>query len=215
MAQLPPSASVTAPLDGVRLHAPSAARNAQVLCDLLREHAPTSGNALEIASGTGQHVVAFAQALPDITWHPTEVDAKRLASIDAYIEDAKLSNVKPAVFLDATRAGWPPQQSSKDLVLLVNLLHLIPRDRAITLINEAVDALNAGGKFILYGPFKRDGVLISAGDMGFDADLRATDPEIGYKNDKDVMQWLTNAGASCVKMIEMPANNLAFVASKR
>lgn len=212
--KLPPSASVAAPLDGARLNAPAAARNAAALCDLLKDHAPQSGEALEIASGTGQHVVQFAQALPGLNWQPTDVDPARLASIDAYAAEADLPNLAAARLLDATQPTWSDHHDPVDLIVLINLLHLIPTAAARTLLSEAMAALRPEGRFILYGPFSRAGVLTSAGDQRFDADLRRADPQIGYKDDRDIAQWLSAAGASPVHRIEMPANILAFIAVK-
>lgn len=213
-ARLPKTASVATAADGAKLQAPAAARNVGFLCDLLREHAPPSGDALEIASGTGQHIVAFAEALPGLTWQPTEVDAARRASIDAYAAGAKLPNLRSARTLRATDPGWHAGQTPLDLVLLVNLLHLISDAAAEVLLREAMAALRPSGRFILYGPFKRAGVLTSAGDTRFDADLRGADPAIGYKDDRDITRQLETAGASCVQQIDMPANNLAFIATK-
>jgi len=156
---LPPSASIAAQAEGGKLHAPSAARNAAVLVDFLRQHAPDTGRALEIASGTGQHVCA-------------------------------------------------------DLIVLVNLLHLITTPEARTLVSEAATALAPGGLLMIYGPFKRSGVLTSTGDAQFDADLRGADPLIGYKDDLDITRWLDEAGLTQITPHEMPANNLAFLARK-
>ena len=97
-------------------------------------------------------------------------------------------------------------------MFLTNLLHLISADESRTLILEAAQALSPGGTLMLYGPFKRSGVLTSDGDARFDADLRASDPNIGYKDDLDMRTWLSDAGFSQVTVNQMPANNLAFVA---
>ena len=202
---VPTTASVAATPDGGKLHAPAAARNTDPLCALLLEHAPRRGRALELASGTGQHVVAFARALPALHWQPTDLDAARLSSIDTYAAEAGLANIAPAVALNATRPG------PCDLILLVNLLHLISTPEAETLITEAAGALAADGTLIIYGPFKRDGRLISAGDTRFDASLRAHDPQIGYKDDGAVLALAQTAGLSLRHTVEMPANNLALL----
>ena len=212
--KLPASASVAAPLTGAKLHAPAAERNADALCDMLRTHAPIRGSALEIASGTGQHVVAFAAALPDLHWHPTEIDQARRASIDAYVADARLPNVAPASALDATAPGWGKTQPPRDLIVLINLLHLISMSETATLIHEASTALAPNGTLILYGPFKRGGTLTSDGDATFDADLRSTDPDIGYKDDLDIIRLLGDAGLINRGTVAMSANNLAFIARK-
>ncbi|MEM6890865.1 MAG: DUF938 domain-containing protein [Pseudomonadota bacterium] len=211
--KLPPSASVAAAAAGAKLEAPAATRNATVLCDLLLAHAPRAGNALEIASGTGQHVIAFAGAMPALVWQPTDVAEDRLASIDAYAAESALRNIRPAEALDATRPGWHKAHSDFDLVVLINLLHLISISETEVLLAEAARALGPEGKLILYGPFKRNGQLTSPGDMRFDADLRASDPAIGYKNDAEILRLLKTGGLLTTEMVEMPANNLAFIAS--
>lgn len=216
MPQKPPAPRVSvAHADGEgRLHAPAAERNADALLDLLSRAAPASGTALELASGTGQHVTRFATALPGLTWQPSEVSRERLHSIALWSADAPNGTVLPAVLLDATAAGWGGRHTGKALVLLVNLLHLIPERAARTLIFEVAQALAPGGRFIFYGPFLRDGKTTSDGDARFHKSLRAQDPQIGYKNDRDVVGWLQDAGLDLVETVDMPANNLAFVAER-
>lgn len=212
--KLPPTASVASSLEGAKLHAPAAERNADVLCALVKTHAPERGQALEIASGTGQHVTAFAKSMPDLMWQPSDVDAARIASINAYAAEATLKNVKPARLLNATRQGWHAAYGPCDLVVLINLLHLISAPQAHVLVTEAVCALNTGGRFILYGPFKRSGTLTSAGDARFHRQLADADPAIGYKDDATIEDWLWQAGVASVERAEMPANNLAFIAKR-
>lgn len=211
---VPGSASVAAPDASGKLFAPSADRNRDPLCDLLVEVAPAAGTALEIASGTGQHIIAYATRLPGLDWQPTEVDPLRRASIEAYAAEAGLPNLLAAVALDATAPGWSAQMPSVDLIVLSNLLHLISTVEARTLINEVALALGPGGRFVLYGPFMRDGELTSPGDQQFDASLRQHDPDLGYKDDFDTIDWLQSAGLDLRHVLEMPANNLAFVTEK-
>jgi hypothetical protein len=214
--RLPPSASVAHDTGDGRLHAPSAARNAGAIADLLEramKDRPASC-ALEIASGTGQHVVINAARLPHLTWQPTEVDPDRIASIDAHVRLAGLSNVRPARMLDATRPGWSADVTPQDLILLANLLHLIPMPAVTTLIEEAGRALAPGGTLILYGPFMRNGNLTSEGDRRFHADLTGADPTIGYKSDADIARLIAESGMTLEERVEMPANNLAFHARR-
>lgn len=211
---LPPTASVADPQEGDKLFAPAAARNAGAISAVLAEHAPATGRALEIASGTGQHVVVFARALPDLHWHPTEIDPARRASIDAHVTDADLGNIAPAQHLDATAPGWGREAGTYDLVVLVNLLHLVSTPEARQVLDGAATALAPGGVLVFYGPFKRSGKLVSAGDHRFDTELRGADPLIGYKDDLEVEGWVRNSDLQPTRMIEMPANNLAFVARK-
>ena len=209
---LPDTASVATPGDGGKLCAPSAERNAGPICDLVAAHGPATGRALELASGTGQHAVALARRLPDLDWQPSEPDAERRASIRAWAAEADLPNLRDPVEIDAARPGWSATHGAFDLVLLVNLFHLIPEDDARAIVAEVARALAPGGAFILYGPFMRGGELTSEGDARFHASLTAQDPAIGYKDDFDVTDWLHDAGLTLGALIEMPANNLAFVA---
>lgn len=214
MSNLPPSASVATPLDGAKLFAPSAERNLAVILALLGEVAPAQGRALEIASGTGQHVSSFAKALPALTWQPTEIQPERLASIDAYAAATGAGNLKPAVMLDAAQAGWAAAHDPYDLIYLGNLLHLIPQHAAQTVLTQAASALAPNGTLVLYGPFMRAGLLTTEGDRKFHAELRAADPEIGYKDESWVTEVLTAAALRLSTVREMPANNLSFIARR-
>ncbi len=194
-----------------RVSAPSAERNAGPILDLLRRHAPASGTALEIASGTGQHIAAFAAALPGIDWTPTEADPDRFASIEAWRAASRCPNLRLPRALDATSLPWPRELRGFDLILLVNLLHLISEAEAENILTGIASALAPGGRFLLYGPFRRDGRLTSDGDASFDARLKAQDPAIGYKDDRWVRDRAGVAGLHLHEVTDMPANNLAFL----
>jgi SAM-dependent methyltransferase len=211
---LPDSASVARHGEGGKLCAPSAERNAGPICDLVEQYGPSRGRALELASGTGQHAVALARRMPGLDWQPSEIHDERRASIRAWAAEAGLPNLREPVELDASAPGWAETHGPADLILLVNLLHLIPETEARTIVAEAGRALAPGGTFILYGPFKRGGELTSEGDRTFHASLKRQDPAIGYKDDFDVVDWLHAAGLSLTALVEMPANNLAFVARR-
>jgi hypothetical protein len=209
---LPANASVATQAEGARMIAPAATRNAEALSDLLAEWAPTAGHALELASGTGQHVSAFARKLPGLAWQPTEIEPERRSSIDTYA--AEHANIANSVELDATAAGWHKKYGERDLIVLINLTHLISWQETQTILTEAAKALNPRGRFILYGPFMRSGELTSDGDQRFHDALVQQDAEIGYKNDQDIIGCMLKQGLTLVKTIEMPANNLAFVVEK-
>lgn len=214
MSALPPNASVASQTEDGKLSAPSALRNAPVIVELLQSIVPAQGRALEIASGTGQHISALAAAIPQIDWYPTEIAADRITSIDAYAAQAALDNLRPAKLLDAATSGWAGSHTPYDLIYFGNLLHLISADAAAIVLNEAASALAPQGHFVIYGPFKRGGALTSEGDAKFDAELRAADPKIGYKNDQWIKHLLTDAGLDASLVRNMPANNLAFIAKR-
>ncbi len=207
-------ASFAETLDGAKLFAPSAAKNIGPIAEVLCEHAPEAGTALELASGTGQHVAVLAERIPQLHWQPTEIDAERRASIDAYAVQAGLANIAPAKPLAATQTGWGKPHTGQALVTLANLLHLISEDEARILIREAGQALAVGGVLHLYGPFLRDGETTSEGDAAFDAKLRGEDSDIGYKDDWDIIEWIQASGMELVQVLEMPANNMSFVAKR-
>lgn len=211
---VPSAASVAHPKDG-KLFAESAARNLAPLCDLLQQVAPPQGRrALELASGTGQHVIGYASRLPNFTWQPSEADPVRLDSINAYIAATDLTNIRTATLLDATAVGWGAGQHPQDLIVLSNLLHLISSAEAQHLIQEAAVALAPQGRLVIYGPFSRGGELTSPGDRSFHCALTAHDPETGYKDDFDVLDWGEAVGLRTAQVVEMPANNLALVFCK-
>jgi hypothetical protein len=212
--KLPDTASVAVSQGDGRLFAPSAERNSAPIVNLIRRIAPESGNALEIASGTGQHIVQLALSLPNIIWSPSDVEEERLKSISAWVESENLLNIKPPMYLDATETGWAKSLPKSNFILLVNLLHLISWDETETLISELSIALKTKGIALVYGPFMRNGQLISEGDKNFHTSLIQTDPDIGYKNDLEMLTLFSNSGLVHLETVEMPANNAAFVLQK-
>ena len=197
--------------NGDRRTAPSALRNLAPIAEALAPHLPPRGRALELASGTGQHIAAHAARWPLIDWQPSDLNADLFPSITAWC--AGLANVRAPVTLDATAPGWAARHGGQDVILLVNLLHLIRDDACDTLLAELPRALAPGGLAALYGPFRRAGRLISEGDIAFDARLRAADPLTGYKEADTVEARLSAAGLS-VQRVEMPAANLLLVARR-
>ena len=211
---LPATACVTNLEADGRLNAPSALRNAEPIVELVREIAIKPGNALEIASGTGQHVVKLAAALPFLNWQPSDVDETRIKSIRSWSNDYHLTNLNPPCLLDATKEGWAAEHHDQDLILLVNLLHLISIEETKVLVKEVYKALAPKGVSIIYGPFMRSGELISKSDMEFHHSLINTDPDLGYKNDLDMLNLFGEAGLVHLSTNKMPANNLAFITQK-
>ena len=197
-----------------RLNAPSAVRNAEYIVELVKNAPIKSGNALEIASGTGQHVVKLAAALPLLNWQPSDVDETRIKSIRRWSDDQHFKNLKPPCLLDATTEGWAAEHHGQDLILLVNLLHLISAQETKILLKELSNALVPSGLSIIYGPFMRSGELISKSDMEFHHNLINTDPDLGYKNDLDMLNLFDEAGLVHLSTNKMPANNLAFITQK-
>ena len=211
---LPNTASVANYESNGRLNAPSAARNAAPIVELVRKTAIKSGKALEIGSGTGQHIVQLASAFPHISWQPSDVDAARIKSIRCRSDDQQLENLNPPCFLDATAEGWAVEHHGQDLILLVNLLHLISTKETKILVEEMSKALTSNGLSIIYGPFMRSGKLTSKSDIQFHQSLINADPDLGYKNDIDMLNLFGEAELIHLSTENMPANNLAFILQK-
>ncbi len=188
--------------------APAAARNLDAILAVLLPRLPRRGQVVEIASGTGQHIAALAAHRPDLAFHPSDPDPARRDAIDARCRG--LPNVARARYIDACRPGWA-MDAAADMVLVVNLLHLISDAELAVLLDEAQRALAPGGLLAIYGPFLRDGIATSAGDRAFDEDLRSQDAHIGLK-DADVVVSVLTALSLRVETVEMPANNLMLLA---
>ena len=156
----------------------------------------------------------LASAIPLLNWQPSDVDEARIKSIRSWSDDQHLTNLKPPCLLDATLEGWAAEHYGQDLILLVNLLHLISTKETKILVKEMSKALASNGLSIIYGPFMRSGKLISKNDMEFHHSLINTDPDLGYKNDVDMLNLFSEAGLVHLSTEKMPANNLAFILQK-
>ena len=211
---IPSTASVVQEKSDGWLHSPAAARNSAQIIELVCNYAQVNGNALEIASGTGQHIVDLAAAVPSLVWQPSDIDETRLNSIVSRSLAKQLPNLLPPIRLDVTDRGWPAFCPTQDFILLVNLLHLVSEAEVKAIISGISQSLAEDGRCVIYGPFMRDGVLSSSGDKAFHQSLIEADPDIGYKDDAWVFNLFREHKLELIKILEMPANNLAFVAEK-
>jgi hypothetical protein len=193
------------------LHSPAADRNKQPILDVLRQLLPARGAALEIASGTGQHVTWFAAALPGWTWQPTDFDESSFASIDAYVAQAGLTNVQPPLRLDVTAPHWPVGKQVFDAIFCANMLHISPWATCAGLMAGAARQLAPRGLFLTYGPYLEDDVPTAPGNLQFDQSLRARDPAWGIRRLEDVDREAQRAGLVLRERHAMPANNLLLV----
>ena len=134
-------------------HSPSAERNKHPILEVLQTLLPASGRALEIASGTGQHVVWFAQHLPQWAWQPTEVHRGALYNIEVRATEADLANIEVAQQLDVCREPWFAEGATwagpYDLVLCINMLHIAPWAACAALMRGVAACLAPGGVLVL------------------------------------------------------------------
>ena len=201
-------------MNGDRLHSPAAEKNASHIIELVCSVSPKNGAALEIASGTGQHIIKLAAATPNLTWQPSDIDPARLNSIVSWSSEQQLPNLLPPIKLDVTDEGWSAFCLNRDFILLVNLLHLVSESEAKVIICGISKSLAPGGRCVIYGPFMRNGFLTSDGDRFFHQSLTEADPDIGYKDDTWILDLFKNYKLETVKIADMPANNLGFVIEK-
>ena len=211
---IPSTASVVQEKRDGFLHSPAAERNSAQIIELVRSYAPESGSALEIASGTGQHIVELAAAVPNLIWQPSDIDETRLNSIVLRSLAKQLPNLLPPIRMDVTDKGWSSFYPNQGFILLVNLLHLVSEAEVKAIICEISQSLAEDGRCVIYGPFMRDGVLSSSGDRCFHQSLIEADPNIGYKDDAWMLDLFRQQSLKIIKILEMPANNLAFVMVK-
>jgi hypothetical protein len=189
--------------------APAAERNKAAILDVLRQVLPDRGLVLEIASGTGQHVVHFARALPALCWQPTDPDAALRESIAAHVAASGLENVSAPLALDARDGRWPINRA--DAVVCINMIHIAPWSAAEGLVLGASHLLGAGAPLVLYGPFRQGGRHTAPSNEAFDASLRQRDPEWGVRDLDDVTVLARQHGFEPGQAVAMPANNLTVV----
>jgi len=194
-----------------RLDAAAFHRNHQPIWAVLEKFlAGKSGNVLEAGSGTGQHVVHFAGHTPEITWWPSDLNEAHLNSIAAWTAHAGLSNIRPPLRIDLTRADWFPADGPEKLlaVFCANVIHIAPWRVAEGLFAGASHYLRDDGRLFLYGPFKRDGKHTAISNAVFDTSLRERDPEWGVRDVGDVEKLASSVGLALREIAPMPSNNL-------
>jgi SAM-dependent methyltransferase len=201
-----------------RLDAAAFHRNHQAIRAVLERFlAGKSGDVVEAGSGTGQHVIDFAQHVPEITWWPSDLNEQHLKSIAAWRAYSGLPNVQLPLRIDLSDPAWCPQMHDGSgpgkllAVLCANVIHIAPWRVTEGLFAGAGRVLRADGHLFLYGPFKRDGKHTAVSNAAFDNSLRNNNAEWGVRDIEDLQKLATGAGLALVEIVEMPANNLILV----
>lgn len=192
-----------------RRHAPAAERNRDPILAVLRRHLPAEGLVLELASGTGQHAVHFAAALPGLVFQPSDPDPSARASIDAWAAASGLPNLRPALDLDAGTGPWPTLSAAA--VLCINMIHISPWTATLGLLAGAARVLPPGGALLLYGPYRQDDVETAPSNEEFDRNLRLRNPAWGLRRLEDVTEEAAKQRFRRAEVVDMPANNLCLV----
>ncbi|MBP6750716.1 MAG: DUF938 domain-containing protein [Xanthomonadaceae bacterium] len=202
-------------------HSPACDRNKEPILAVLREHFADRRRVLEIGSGTGQHAVHFAAAMPGWVWQCTDAE-DALPGIRMWLDEAALPNT-PAPF--ALQAATEPQPhfapplpasaegkgTGYDAVFSANTLHIMGWPEVEAFFAALPALLAADATVAVYGPFNRDGAYTSESNREFDAWLKARDPRSGIRDIEAVYALAEKAGLRPVADVAMPANNRMLV----
>lgn len=198
-----------APASGARRHAPATVRNRKAIVEVLRDALPPSGLVLELASGSGEHGVYFAEAFPYLDWQPSDPDPAARESIAAWRDEVGLSNLRAPVALDAAAVDWSIGQV--DAILCINMVHISPWAATLGLMRGAASILPSGGLLYLYGPYLEADVETAPSNLAFDVSLRARDAAWGLREVGAVVQAALVHGLTLERRVTMPANNLSLL----
>ena len=191
------------------LFSPAATRNAAPITEVLKRVLPPSGLVLEIASGSGEHAVHFARALPALLWQPSDPDKAARRSILAHARAAGLANIRSPLAIDAIHQPWPVARA--DAVVAINMIHIANCDATIGLMAGAEATLADGGVLYLYGPFREDGAHTAPSNAAFDYSLRARNTSWGVRDIEAVRAAGRTHDLHLVERVAMPANNLSLI----
>jgi len=194
----------------VKQHAPATLRNRAPIAEVLARELPARGTVLEIAAGTGEHAVFFAESFPSLRWQPTDPSAEALASIAAYREEFAGSNLAAPLLLDAADPDrWPV--SSAEAIVCINMVHISPWEATIGLFAGAARLLGTGAPLVLYGPYLEEGVETAPSNLDFDVSLKARNPLWGLRHAEALDALAATHGIARSARYAMPANNIVLV----
>lgn len=182
--------------------------NKHAILELLQRHLGDAREVLEIGSGTGQHAVHFARTLTWLRWQCSDL-APNHAGIQAWLDEARLTNLLPPIELDVARRPWPV--ASADAVFSANTAHILSWRGVRQLVAGAGELLGSGGRLLVYGPFDYRGAHTSESNARFHAWLRARDPASGIRSFEDMDREARAAGFALREDAAMPANNRLLV----
>jgi SAM-dependent methyltransferase len=195
-----------------RQFSPSVARNRGPILEVLTRVLPKKGIVLEIGSGTGEHAIGFAKALPGLDWLPSDPDVASRASIKAWIATDVLANVRAPVSIDVRDAVWGVEDAAPfDAIISLNMVHIAPWEAALGLLAGAGRLLRPEGLLFFYGPFMLGRTHTAASNAAFDADLKRQDPRWGVRDVDDLVRECALRGLELREVVKMPANNFSLV----
>ena len=184
-------------------------RNKAPILEVLQQYLQPGQRVLEVGSGTGQHAVHFAAALPQVCWMTSD-RMQNHAGILAWLDAAPSANLRPPLCLDTLQADWP-LDAPVDAVFSANTAHIMSWQAVCGMFRGAGQWLREGGVMLLYGPFSFGGQHVSESNTRFDAVLRAGDPQMGVRDMDDLDAIAAKAGLEPLRRHPMPSNNCIAV----
>lgn len=202
--------------DGRRF-SPSTGRNKDAVRDVFLNNMPITGCILEVASGTGEHGAHITEKATDLAWVYSDIDRQGMESQAAWAALATHNRLRGPIELNATSNDWGQAETLApfDGVFNSNMIHIAPFEAAEGLIVGAGRLLTSDGKLMLYGPFARSG-KIAPSNARFDEDLKRRDSSWGVRDlEQDIVPLAAGVGFDLQAVIEMPANNLSVIFTRR
>lgn len=184
-------------------YSPSCERNSEPILQVLREQLADRRRVLEVGSGTGQHAVHFAAALPHLIWQSSD-RAENLPGIRAWLDEAALPNTPAPLEFDVG-GTWP--ENSFDAIFSANTLHIMAWSEVQQLFARLPTISSAGTRLIIYGPFNNNGRYSSDSNAAFDLSLQARGAHMAIRDAEAVDALAAKAGFQLLDDIAMPANN--------
>ena len=189
-------------------HSPASDRNRAPILAVLLRHFSAARTVLEIGSGTGQHAVHFAQAMPGLIWQCSD-RASYLPGIREWLDEAQLPNTPPPLELDVASGPWP--SAKFDAVFSANTLHIMSWEEVQDFFHGLDAVLAKSATLAVYGPFNYDGNYTSESNREFDASLRVRDPRMGIRDFEAVNTLARDTGLQLIEDVAMPANNRCLI----
>jgi hypothetical protein len=200
-----------------RINTPAFHRNYSYIIEVLKSELRFArGNILEIASGSGQHAVMFANTFPRIIFWPSDLNPDHIRSIEAWRSDVTASNLESAFMLDVLEEDWGIGQSDRppdvlDAIININMVHITPIETAKNLFKMSSKHLGNTGQLFLYGPFMKGGKHTAPSNAEFHERLQASDPTWGLRDIEEVSAFANSNQLILNQLVPMPANNFILI----